>query len=358
MMVPLLAMAVEDPGCVPKTKAEVEARISQIFRIIRTDRACQGPLGLLAETPTAHADQTRVAHRRCGADVARKLDFRMITTASKRIRQYEVGAKASKVPMDSVTTLQLNGVDFVAQQYWDLLVYDLFFKGAPPRPRRFFEAGARNGILESNTYFFEKHLGWSGLLVEPTIMSKCMLPLTRPRATVVHGAFCNAPFLARNRNYLGDIMSWACNSYGPDVQNTMECFRWKDFVSTYRVDRLDLWSLDIDDADEQLQILSKMDLSSASRPSVIIIEASIGTIAKYKQILHANGYLTTHLEDNGKRRNATYIPRNRTARQGQPVTAKPRPTPGRRYEDDGKRRPASYGYPDILACHDTCAAWK
>ena len=73
-------------------------------------------------------------------------------------------------------------------------------------------------------------------------------------------------------------------------------------------------------AEEQLQILSKMDLSSASRPSVIMIEASSGTVAKYKQILHANGYLTTHLEDNGKRRPAPYL--------------------------------------DILAWHDTCAAWK
>ena len=90
----------------------------------------------------------------------------------------------------------------------------------------------------------------------------------------------------------------------------MECFRWEDFASTYRLDKLDLWSLDIDDAEEQLQILSKMDLSSASRPSVIMIEASSGTVAKYKQILHANGYLTTHLEDNGnvvQRLTLTYL---------------------------------------------------
>lgn len=318
MLVLLSALAVEYPGCIPKTKAEVEARISEIFRIIRTDPACQGPLGLLAHTPTAKADHTRVARRRCGADVAEKLDFR-ISSSSTRIRQYEVGANTTNVPMDSVASLRLNGVDFVAQQFWDLLVYDLFYKGAPPKPRRFFEAGARNGILESNTYFFEKHLGWSGTLVEPTIMSKCMLPLTRPHATVVHGAFCNAPFHARG-NYLRDTMPLACRSYGPDVESTMECFRWEDFASTYRLDKLDLWSLDIDDAEEQLQILSKMDLSSASRPSVIMIEASSGTVAKYKQILHANGYLTTHLEDNGKRRPAPYL--------------------------------------DILAWHDTCAAWK
>ena len=31
----------------------------------------------------------------------------------------------------------------------------------------FVEAGAWDGITSSNTYFFEKELGWDGLLIEP-----------------------------------------------------------------------------------------------------------------------------------------------------------------------------------------------
>ena len=58
-------------------------------------------------------------------------------------------------------------IGFTSQQYWDLVIYLIFFQGAPRRFRFFFEAGARNGVSESNTFFFERYLGWSGVLVEP-----------------------------------------------------------------------------------------------------------------------------------------------------------------------------------------------
>ncbi|WP_158222564.1 FkbM family methyltransferase [Rhodopirellula sp. MGV] len=32
----------------------------------------------------------------------------------------------------------------------------------------FIEAGANNGVCQSNTYYFERVLGWTGILVEPT----------------------------------------------------------------------------------------------------------------------------------------------------------------------------------------------
>lgn len=54
-------------------------------------------------------------------------------------------------------------------------LYDSSYKGS------FFEAGANNGILQSNTFNIEK-LGWSGILVEPSPEAFAELTLNRPKA--------------------------------------------------------------------------------------------------------------------------------------------------------------------------------
>lgn len=58
----------------------------------------------------------------------------------------------------------------VSAQYYsqcrqDQFVHEHFFKNR--RDGVFLEIGAHNGISFSNTYFFEKELGWTGLCLEP-----------------------------------------------------------------------------------------------------------------------------------------------------------------------------------------------
>jgi len=41
----------------------------------------------------------------------------------------------------------------------------------------YFDAGATDGVYESASWFFQKMLGWSGVLVEPTpFFGRCVLP--------------------------------------------------------------------------------------------------------------------------------------------------------------------------------------
>lgn len=54
----------------------------------------------------------------------------------------------------------------------------------------FVEFGARNGIEHSNTYFFEKVLGWKGLLFEADPKEHPLLRRNRPGATCFEGAVC------------------------------------------------------------------------------------------------------------------------------------------------------------------------
>jgi FkbM family methyltransferase len=42
-----------------------------------------------------------------------------------------------------------------------------YFQSSNTQNKVFIEAGANNGIWQSNTYYLEKILGWSGILVEP-----------------------------------------------------------------------------------------------------------------------------------------------------------------------------------------------
>ncbi len=52
-----------------------------------------------------------------------------------------------------------------SQHKQDLILHDCFFRDI--REGTFVELGAMDGIKFSNTYYYEKNLGWSGLCVEP-----------------------------------------------------------------------------------------------------------------------------------------------------------------------------------------------
>ena len=58
-----------------------------------------------------------------------------------------------------------NDHHFYSQFDQDRYVYEQFFKNKTDGV--FVDIGAHDGIIESNTYFFEKQLGWKGICVEP-----------------------------------------------------------------------------------------------------------------------------------------------------------------------------------------------
>ena len=66
--------------------------------------------------------------------------------------------------------------------------------GLTERGGFFVEMGARDGVDDSNTKFFEETLGWRGLLVEARPAFAEPLSSNRPRAYVLHGA------IARHNN--------------------------------------------------------------------------------------------------------------------------------------------------------------
>jgi FkbM family methyltransferase len=58
----------------------------------------------------------------------------------------------------------------------------------PHKGGTFVEAGAHDGYTQSNTYYLERHRGWSGLLIEPIPELRERCARRRPNSRVLHAA--------------------------------------------------------------------------------------------------------------------------------------------------------------------------
>ncbi len=70
-------------------------------------------------------------------------------------------------------------------EHMDLQLVDLLGK---KRNGVFIEAGANDGVAQSNTYYLEKILGWTGLLIEPLPDVEALCRRNRPRSITVNAA--------------------------------------------------------------------------------------------------------------------------------------------------------------------------
>ena len=66
----------------------------------------------------------------------------------------------------------------------------LFAKDDPKEDGFFVEFGARGGVYDSNTYFFEKQKRWHGLLLEAVPGEQKTIGTDRPRSAALDGGVC------------------------------------------------------------------------------------------------------------------------------------------------------------------------
>jgi hypothetical protein len=73
----------------------------------------------------------------------------------------------------------------------DRFLWERLFEKADPGEDGFFvEFGARGGVYDSNTYFFEKQKRWHGLLLEAVPGEQKSIGSDRPRAAALDGGVC------------------------------------------------------------------------------------------------------------------------------------------------------------------------
>lgn len=155
----------------------------------------------------------------------------------------------------------------------------------------FIEAGANDGVSFSNTLYFERHRGWTGLLIEPipelaercvknrspdARVALCALGGPAEAGSIVPLTYCNLMSIVR-----GAIGSPAEDEdyvrLGKQAQNVATAYEVHAAVVTlsalidrYRLDRVDLLVLDVEGYERQA--LAGLDMQR-HKPRFILVEA-------------------------------------------------------------------------------------
>lgn len=177
----------------------------------------------------------------------------------------------------------------------------------------FIEAGANNGLTQSNTKYLEKYLKWEGLLIEPIpqLAKKCKI--NRPGCKVENYALVSKDFEDEEVvMHYADLMSLvkgglknvedekkhidlACDiqqieSYEIRVKATTIT----NLLDKYRPDKIDFFSLDVEGY--ELEVLKGLDFSRY-RPKFLLVEArckSDDLDNFLLDIYNSHGYISEH----------------------------------------------------------------
>lgn len=150
------------------------------------------------------------------------------------------------------------------------------------------EAGANNGLRESNTYYLEKALGWRGVLVEaiPELYQECKK--NRPKATVINGGLVSNDFEGSTlKMHYANLMSVAEGAMKVDdsSEHIRKGLEWQRIESSYSIDvqattfekalggyngKIDFLSIDLEGY--EIEALNGWNFSR-HRPRYVLIEA-------------------------------------------------------------------------------------
>lgn len=133
----------------------------------------------------------------------------------------------------------------------------------------FFDIGAHDGITCSNTYFFEKELGWTGICIEPLPKQFEKLKSNR-KCICIHGCIYNTsgqkPFL-QIEGY-AEMLSGLIEAYDPRHQERIDrevahtsgsqkvilinTFTFNEICKKYNITHIDFLSIDTEGSEEHI----------------------------------------------------------------------------------------------------------
>jgi FkbM family methyltransferase len=159
----------------------------------------------------------------------------------------------------------------------------------------FVEAGANNGILQSNTLYYEKKYNWSGILIEPNYESYIACKTNRPNCIVEHCAlvsntytqnYIEGTFLTKGGTCGLSLMEYVTD-YGDQCDEAMKeiktikknnneitkvpAKKLQDILNANNIRHIDLFSLDVEGY--EISVLNGLDFNCVS-PTYILLETS------------------------------------------------------------------------------------
>ncbi len=172
----------------------------------------------------------------------------------------------------SITSINLFGNQFYGQYEQDKYLYENIFHNK--KNGTFVEFGALNGIRFSNTYFFEKNLGWTGICAEPnpTLFSQ----LKKNRSCICLDC-CITDFIGKSKFFLitgyGVGLSGLIEKYDENRVETLkkeiaphnstyevinvDCRLLNDILQEHNIFHIDYLSIDTEGG--ELDILKSID---------------------------------------------------------------------------------------------------
>ncbi|NGX39667.1 MAG: hypothetical protein KR126chlam1_01000 [Chlamydiae bacterium] len=164
--------------------------------------------------------------------------------------------------------------DYHSQCGQDRFVYETYFEGH--RDGVFVDIGAHDGISLSNTYFFEKELGWTGVCIEP--IPEVFARLEKNRDVIcVKGCISDKEGISLFHNFTGypEMLSGLVDKFDPrhlqravsEMQQhnaaystiEVECFLLNNILDQYGINHIQFLSLDTEGG--EFDILNSIDFS-------------------------------------------------------------------------------------------------
>ena len=163
----------------------------------------------------------------------------------------------------------------------------------------FFDIGAYDGVFASNSYFFEKALGWTGICVEP--LDEFYRKLTQDRKCVcIHGAIaatsCEREFVkvSEKKPTFSGFLSTIEPQHWPRIVSEgkewqvikVKTFTFNELCKLHEIKHVDYLSIDTEGSEEE--IIRSIDFENIDI-SIVDVENNFGntTMRKY---LESKGY--------------------------------------------------------------------
>lgn len=182
----------------------------------------------------------------------------------------------------------------------DLVLLQRYFFGRTGGT--FLEMGALDGFTYSNTWYFEKYMSWRGVLIEGSPNSYELLVRYRPDAICINAMICSEKRTLHWVEGRGAATRGALELMTPefrkkwhsgmtqddiDIMPVVPCLRLSGILARFNVRHVDLFSLDVEGAEES--VLKTIDFNKFTA-SVILVEYKHRNKGVHR-ILRSAGYI-------------------------------------------------------------------